>query len=52
MKSIYKKISICILKGLASCAFIATMFSVNTMCWTFMYQDELPEAVKRLKKGE
>lgn len=52
MKTVCKKMSICILRVLASCAFIATIFSVNTMCWTFMYQEELPESAKRLKKDE
>lgn len=50
MKKLKKLIGYSGLKLCAMCALGVAVLSANTLCWTFMYQDNMPNSVKRLKK--
>lgn len=52
MKKLKNLIGYSGLKLCAMCAFGAAVLSANTLCWTFMYQDKMPDSVKRLKMSK
>lgn len=50
LKKIFCLTKLKILSSLACFALLITSFASNQCCWFIMYDEELPDASKRLKK--